>query len=110
VKALSVLPSPMIFTSEARIFELALKHRPPSMATSQRVVHAGSLISYGPNARAMYGRVATYIDRILEGGSPAELPVERPTKFDLVINLKTAKALGLTVPRSLLLRADRIIE
>jgi len=88
----------------------ALKHRLPVLAGLREYVDGGALLFYGPDGIAMHRRAAVYVDRILKGAKPADLPVEQPTKFDLVINLKTAKALGLTIPSSLLLRADQVIE
>ena len=94
----------------AQIAEVALRHKLPTMFTQQEHVRAGGLMSYGPSLSVQYRRAAYYVDRILKGANPADLPVEQPTKFELVINLKTAKALGLTIPPSLLLRADQVIE
>ena len=93
-----------------RITELAIKYRLPTMFDSQIYVEAGGLMSYAPSLTAIHRRAAIYVDKILKGAKPADLPVEQPTKFDLVINLKTAKALGLTIPQSLLQRADQVIE
>jgi putative ABC transport system substrate-binding protein len=93
-----------------RIVDLALKYRLPTMYFASDLPKAGGLVSYGVNVVALFRRVAYYVDRILKGAKPADLPVEQPTKFELVINLKTAKALGLTVPPTLLARADEVIE
>jgi len=90
--------------------EVASKHRLPAMYGGREYVVAGGLISYGPDLRDHFRRAATYVDKILKGAKPAELPIEQPTKFEVVINLKTAKALGLTIPRSVLLRADQLVE
>jgi putative ABC transport system substrate-binding protein len=93
-----------------KIADLAAKNRMPSIATFSEFPETGGLLSYGPNRMQHVRLVATYVDKILKGAKPADLPVEQPTKLDLVINLKTAKALGITVPQSILLRADRVIE
>ena len=90
--------------------ELAITHRLPTMLQARDYVAAGGLMSYSPNYDDLYRRGAVYVDKILKGAKPADLPVEQPTKFELIINLKTAKALGLTIPQSLLLRADEIIQ
>jgi ABC-type uncharacterized transport system substrate-binding protein len=97
-------------TNLRRIVDLSAKHRLPSIFASREFVDAGGLMAYGPNFTDLYRRAATYVDKILKGSKPADLPIEQPTKFDLVINLKTAKALGLTIPQSILVRADQIIE
>ena len=94
----------------ARIVELAANHRLPVMSPYREVAEAGGMMSYGPNRLALYRRMAVYVDKILKGAKPAELPMEQPTEFELVINLKTAKDLGLMISRSVLLRADQIIE
>jgi putative ABC transport system substrate-binding protein len=94
----------------AQLADLTAKHRLPSMHRIREMVEAGGLISYGPNTTYQIRHAATYVDKILKGAKPADLPVEQPTKFEVVINLKTAKALGLTIPPSVLLRADQVIE
>jgi putative ABC transport system substrate-binding protein len=110
VGALIVTPS-LIFTEHRkRLADLSAKARVPMMSVRREIVETGGLMSYGPNFSNMYQRAAIYVDKILKGAKPADLPVEQPEKFELVINLKTAKALGLTIPQSLLLRADQVIE
>jgi len=108
--ALLILPDPLTNTYQARIVELAARRRLPTMFTQRPPVDAGGLMSYGPSYADLFRRAASYVDKILKGAKPADLPVEQPTKFELVINLKTAKALGLTIPPSLLGRADELIQ
>jgi len=108
--ALIVFPSPMLFNERRRIVDLAVKHRLPSMSMARELVELGGLMSYGASIPDLVRRAAAYVDNILKGAKPADLPVQQPTKFELVINLKTAKALGLTIPQSILLRADEVIE
>ena len=109
--AVLVIEDPTLFRREmGRITQLAVKHRLLTVVGVSSYVRDGALISYGANFDHMFRRTAFYVDRILKGAKPGELPVEEPTKFELVINLKTAKALGLTIPQSLLLRADQVIE
>jgi len=105
-----VLPSPAFARQRARLAALAVKHRLPSIYEDKQYVDAGGLMSYGPSFADLFRRAASYVDRIFKGAKPGHLPIEQPTKFDLVINLKTAKALGLTIPPSLLLQADHVIE
>jgi putative ABC transport system substrate-binding protein len=93
-----------------RINALALASRLGTMQGFREIVEAGGLISYGPNSPDLYRRAADYVDKILRGAKPGDLPIEQPTKFDLVINLRTAKTLGLTIPPTLLARADEVIE
>jgi putative ABC transport system substrate-binding protein len=109
-QALLVLTSPVIFRDRVRFTSLALQSRLPTMLPFPEIVEAGGLMSYGANLTSVFRVAAQYVGRILKGARPADLPIEHPSKFDLVINLKTAKALGLTLPRSLLLRADQVIE
>jgi putative tryptophan/tyrosine transport system substrate-binding protein len=108
--ALIVFPSPMLFNERKRIVGLAARHRLPTMSIAREWVELGGLIAYGASITDLNRRAGTYVDKILKGARPADLPVEQPTKFDLVINLKTAKALGLTIPQSLLRRADEVIQ
>ncbi len=100
----------MFFANRARLVELATMSRLPTMFSQKEPVEAGGLMAYVTDFADSLRRAAGYVDKILKGAKPADLPVEQPTKFELVINLKTAKALGLTIPRSFLLRADEVIE
>jgi putative ABC transport system substrate-binding protein len=102
--------SDMLFANRARIAELAVKRRLPTTCPLREWVEAGCLICYGTSVSEQWRRAAYFVDRIQKGAKPADLPVEQPTKFDFVINLKTAKALGLMIPQSMLLRADHLIE
>jgi putative ABC transport system substrate-binding protein len=110
VGAIVVVIGPLTYLLKERIAEAALKYRVPAMANADQYAQAGLLISYGPSLQDLYHRAATYVDKILHGASPADLPVEQPSKFELIINLKTAKALNLTLPQSLLMRADDVIQ
>jgi putative ABC transport system substrate-binding protein len=109
-EALFLVGSNMFRVHRVRIVELAARHRLPATFSDRVFVEAGGLMSYGPDLKAIFSRLATYVDRILKGAKPGDLPIEQPTKFELVVNLKTAKALGLTIPPSLLGRADQVIE
>ena len=108
--ALIVLPSPIPIANAERIGELAIRLRIPSITAQKAMMERGLLMSYGADTRDIQRRIPSYVDRILKGAKPADMPVERPTKFELGINLKTAKAIGLTIPSSLLLRADDVIQ
>jgi putative ABC transport system substrate-binding protein len=108
--AIIVLPSPMLFYERKRVVDLAAKHRLPSMYSAKEFVEFGGLMAYGASISDLVRRGAAYVDKILKGAKPADLPVEQPTKFELVINLRTAKALGLKIPQSLLQRADGVIQ
>jgi len=109
-EALLVLQSNVPSANMKRFVELAAKHRLPAMYWEREFVEAGGLMSYGASFTALYHRAATYVDKILKGTKPADLPVEQPTKFELVINLKTAKQIGLTIPPNVLARADKVIK
>jgi ABC-type uncharacterized transport system substrate-binding protein len=110
VSAFIVMPSPMLFGEHQRIVELASNNRLPGMYQAREFVDGGGLMSYGANLDDLFRRTATYVDKILKGAKPADLPVERPTKFELVINLKAAREVGLTINRDILLVADEVIE
>ncbi|MGH8058608.1 MAG: ABC transporter substrate binding protein [Candidatus Entotheonellia bacterium] len=103
-------PHPVFVTNLKRIADFAVKSRLPSIFHLREFADAGGLLAYGVDRPAMFRRAATYVDKILKGAKPADLPVEQPMKFELVINLKTAKALGLTLPQSILIWADEVIE
>ena len=108
--AVIVLPHPEFDRIRAQIAGLALKHRLPTMASAEGFAKAGGLVQYGASVTDNWRRAATYVDKILKGAKPADLPVEQPTKFELVINLKAAKQMGLTVPPNVLGRADKVIR
>ena len=108
--AVMVVPARMINLNAKRIAEFARERRLPAVSMWGSFADAGGLMTYGPNIPALIRRLATHVDKILKGARPGDLPIERPTRFELVLNLKTAKALGVTLPQSLLLRADRVIE
>jgi putative tryptophan/tyrosine transport system substrate-binding protein len=108
--ALLVISTPMLFSARTRVAELAGKHRIPAVYHWNEYVEAGGLMSYGTDLAEGFRRAATYVDRILKGANPAELPVEQPTKFELVINLNAAKQIGLTISPNVLAKADRVIR
>jgi putative ABC transport system substrate-binding protein len=108
--ALFVVTDPLLFTNRVQIHTLALDARLPTICDYREYVEAGCLMSYGPYHADLFRRAADHVDKILHGTKPGEIPVEQPTRFDLAVNLITAKALGLTVPPSLLARADEVIE
>jgi putative tryptophan/tyrosine transport system substrate-binding protein len=110
VGALFVVTTPVIFRERARVASLALKHRLPGMFATREFAEAGGLLAYGADLNAMFAGAAVYVDKILKGARPAELPIEQPTQFQLVVNLKTARALRVTVPHSLVVRADLVIQ
>jgi putative ABC transport system substrate-binding protein len=109
-EALIAFPDALTMAHRKEIAEFSIKNRIPSMSGWSEFVEAGGLMSYGPNLFESFRRVATYVDKILKGAKPAELPVEQPTKFEFIINLKTAKQIGLTIPPNVLARADRVIR
>jgi putative ABC transport system substrate-binding protein len=110
VGALSVVESPMITAEGSRIASLALRHRIPAIFPDHRFLEAGGLMSYGPSFPATYRQAATYVDRIIKGTKHAELPVEQPTLFTLLVSQRSARLLGLSLPEAILMRADEIIE
>ena len=105
-----LVADPMLFSQSQRVVEIAARYRLPGVYEQRLFVDQGGMISYGQFVDERFQQAAVYVDRILRGAKPADLPIERPTKFELVINLKTAKALGLTIPQSVLLRADEVIR
>ena len=109
-QALIQLSSPLIRQASSLVADFAIKNRLPAISMFRTFPEAGGLMAYGPDLTAFFGQSARYVDRVLKGAKPGDLPIEQPTKFELVINLKTAKALGLTIPPSLLARADQVIE
>jgi len=108
--ALLVLADPLAFFHRRRIADLAIQHRLPMMGSLSGYADAGSLLSYWADTADVYRRAASYVDRILKGAKPADLPIEQPTKYELIANLRTARALGLTIPQSILVRTDRVVE
>jgi putative ABC transport system substrate-binding protein len=110
VGAIHVLPSGLVNSHHNRIVEFAIESQLPTMFSGTGHVEAGGLMSYGPNSPDLYRRAAAYVDKILKGAKPADLPIEQPTKFELVINLKTAKQIGVSIPQKVLARADRVIK
>jgi putative ABC transport system substrate-binding protein len=109
-RAVFVIADPLFFSERRRISDLAIKHRLPSIHGVSEYVEVGGLFSYGPSYSDLFRRAAVYVDKILKGARPGDLPIEQPTRFELIINLRTARALGVTIPRPILLRADRVIE
>jgi len=110
VQAIITMDDPLIQSARARIVEFQLNRRLPVIGELRPMTEAGGVMSYGPNQIDMWKRAAIFVDKILKGANPADIPVERPTKFELLINLKSAKALGLPVPNMLLVAADEVIE
>ena len=109
-EAILTAANPTINTARDRLVDFAAKNHLPAMYAGSEFVEAGGLMSYAPSYGDLLRRAATYVDKILKGANPADLPVEQPTKFELVINLKTAKEIGLTIPQRVLARADRVIR
>lgn len=108
--AIVILSSPLIAPNVQMLAELAIRHRLPAITLFPDFARTGGLLAYGPNLLGMYRHIGVFAGKVLRGAKPAELPIERPTKFELVLNLRTAQALGITIPVSLLLRADEVIE
>ena len=110
VDGLMTLPDPFINAHIKRVIEFAAKNRLPSIYTDSEFVDAGGLMAYAPNIVDQYRQAPVFVDKILKGAKPGEIPVEQPTKFEIAINLKTAKALGIKIPQAIVVRADRVIE
>ena len=110
MRALLVLNDPVFTAQRKQIADLSAKHRFPTVSGTREYTEVGGLMAYGPSFPDMYRRAAYYVDRILKGTKPADLPVEQPMKFELIINLKTAKQIGLTIPPNVLARADKVIR
>ena len=110
IEALVVVASPLIYEGRTKIVELALKQKLPAIYGAAEYVQAGGLLSYAPSYPELFRHAATYVDKILKGANPGDLPIEQPTNIELQVNLKTARALDLTIPQSLLLRADKVIQ
>src|SRR6185369_17796708 len=110
IGALLVVVSPLTYLLREAIAQAAIRHRLPTISNANQYAEAGLLMSYGPKLEDLYRHAATYVDKILRGARPGELPVEQPSRFELTLNLKTAKALGLTIPKDVLLRADEVIQ
>jgi putative ABC transport system substrate-binding protein len=110
VHGMITLSSPVINAERSQIASLALQNRIPTISLFTLFAESGGLMAYGPNLQEMYRRAATYVDKIPRGAAAGSLPIERPSRFEFVVNLKTAKALGLTIPPSLVLRAEKVIE
>ena len=108
--ALLVILSPLVTLHSQRVVEMALKQHLPGIYPTRQFVEEGGLMAYGPLIGDLYRRAATYVDKILKGAKPADLPVEQPMKFEFIVNLKTAKQIGLTIPPNVLVRADRVIR
>jgi putative ABC transport system substrate-binding protein len=105
-----ILTAPVIFQNGARLAAMALRARMPSISIFTAFAEAGGLIAYGPDFPSIFRQAAGYVERILKGARSADLPIERPAKFELVVNLKTAKAIGVAIPNTILLRTDRVIQ
>jgi len=105
-----ILPDPMVISHRHRVAELAIKNRLPTVFGRRENAEAGGLVAYGPSLKEQFRRAASYVDKILKGARPADLPIEQPSTFELVVNIKTAKSIGVAIPRALLTRADRVIE
>ena len=104
------MADPVNYVERRKVFEFAAKHRLPAIYEDRSYVDSGGLMSYGPNVPQMFRRAANYVDKILKGTKPADLPIEQPTEFELVVNQRAAKAIGISIPTSILMRADAVIQ